>query len=127
MTWFDASFGSDKAGIGTVGYRFYKADGTDSSTRTTTGVVEIAGGAYGVDVAAPADAVGIEWDTGEGTPIYAHESISGTDNALLEELWQLQGLDASNPMTATKTSRTAGSISLSITGDCTTTSTVTRL
>ena len=51
-----------------------------------------------------------------------------TDQATqLDELHKLQGLDASNPMTVTPTSREAGSISQTISGDGSTTSTVTRV
>jgi len=53
----------------------------------------------------------------------------GLDPALvakIEELWQLAGLDSSNPMTVTPTSRTVDSVNLLITGDGTTTTTVTR-
>lgn len=122
--WFDVEFGSDKTGLATVGYRFYKNDGTDSSARTTTGVVEVGGGAYGVSVAIPGDAVGIEWDTGEASPVYAHESLD--EKLRISELWELQGLDSSNPMTVTKTSRIAGDINQTISGDGLNTSTVTR-
>jgi len=44
----------------------------------------------------------------------------------LHELHQLQGLDAANPMTVTPTSRVAGSISQTISGDGETTTTVQR-
>jgi len=44
----------------------------------------------------------------------------------LDELHKLEGLDASNPVTTTPTSRVAGSVSQVITGDGITTSTVTR-
>lgn len=53
----------------------------------------------------------------------------GLDPALvakIEELWQLAGLDSSNPMTVTPTSRTVDAVNLLITGDGTTTTTVTR-
>lgn len=42
------------------------------------------------------------------------------------DLWQLQGLDIGNPLTVTPTSRIAGIISQAITGDGSTTTTVTR-
>lgn len=45
---------------------------------------------------------------------------------LVDELHKIQGLDAANPMTVTTTTRTAGDIDLAITGDGTTTTTVTR-
>lgn len=45
----------------------------------------------------------------------------------LEDLWRLQGLDPTNPMTVTPATRDAGStIHQDITGDATTTTTVTR-
>lgn len=45
---------------------------------------------------------------------------------LVDELHKIQGLDASNPMTVTPTTRDAGSIHLDITGDGETTTTVER-
>ncbi len=42
------------------------------------------------------------------------------------EIWKLLGLDSENPMTVTPTSRTAGDISQTISGDGTTSTTVTR-
>lgn len=44
----------------------------------------------------------------------------------LLELWQLQGLDIANPMTVTPTTRQVDAISLALTGDGVTTTTVTR-
>ena len=73
--WFDVSFGSDKAGLSTVGYRQYNSSGGDAVARTTTGVVEIGNGAYGVEVTPNVATKGIEWDTGEATSLYAHEDI----------------------------------------------------
>ena len=56
--------------------------------------------------------------------------FGSNNNQVLEEkvheLWQLDGLDSSNPMTVTPTSRTTGSISQTISGDGETTTTVTR-
>ena len=74
--WLEASFGPAKAGIATVGYRLYKNDGTDSVARTTTNVVEVGFGTYGVpSVNIPDDAFGVEWDTGGVGPVYAHEGL----------------------------------------------------
>ena len=56
----------------------------------------------------------------------AAEITDQTTDLKAFELWQLQGLDASNPMTVTTSSRTAGDISQSIAGNGTTTSTVQR-
>lgn len=81
--WLDVAFSSTKTGLATVGYRIYKGDGTDAQARTTTGVDEIGHGAYGVELAdatldtlIAAGGVGIEWDTGEGSPQYAMESLA---------------------------------------------------
>jgi hypothetical protein len=46
--------------------------------------------------------------------------------SLVDELHKIQGLDAANPMNVTPISRTAGGITLEITGDGETTTTVTR-
>ncbi len=74
--WFEVDFGSNYASLATVGYRLYQADGSDSVARTTTGVIEIGTGSYGVpSVNVPDNAVGIEWDTGGGSPVYAVEDI----------------------------------------------------
>ena len=54
-------------------------------------------------------------------------AILSTLDTLVDELHKLQGLDASNPMTVTPTSRVAGTISQAITGDGSTVSTVTRV
>jgi hypothetical protein len=75
--WLDVDFGAAHAALGTVGYRLYKSDGSDSVARTTSGVQDISGnGSYGAaNVTVPADAVGIEWDTGAATPVYAIEDL----------------------------------------------------
>ena len=74
--WFEVDFGSAYAGIGTTGFRLYKVDGTDSVARTTSGVVDLGNGGYGVPaVTVPDDAAGIEWDTGGGSPVYAREDV----------------------------------------------------
>ena len=54
--------------------------------------------------------------------------FSTAQETQLRELWQLQGLELSNPMTVTPSARSTqgGEIDLAITGDGVTTSTVTR-
>lgn len=74
--WLDVNFTQDKAGLATIGYRQYNATGGDAVARTTTGVVEIGNGAYGVEIITHVNAVGVQWDTGETTPAYANESLS---------------------------------------------------
>lgn len=56
----------------------------------------------------------------------AHEATLNAVQTLVDELHKLQGLDAANPMTVTKTQRTVGGITIDITGDGITTSTATR-
>lgn len=72
----EVAFGAEYTGLATVGYALKDATGGDVVARTTTGVFEQAGGTYGVVIPTVADTVAtIEWDTGGGTPIYAHESF----------------------------------------------------
>lgn len=74
--YLNASFGSSRTGIGTVGLTLMKNDGTVSVARTTAGVVEEGGGVYGkANIAIPDDAASILWDTGGGTPLYAAEDL----------------------------------------------------
>lgn len=75
--WLEVDFGASSAGLATVGFRLYKADGTDAAARTTAGVVELGAGAYGVPtVSIPDTAKGIQWDTGTATPLYAVEELN---------------------------------------------------
>lgn len=75
MQWLDAAFGSNKAGLASVHFRLYDAEGSSVVARTSAGVQEIGGGAYGALVSVHVSAVGIEWDTGEASAIYAHEAL----------------------------------------------------
>jgi hypothetical protein len=72
---FVALFGSTMTGIGTVGYRQVGAAGATIVARATAGVYEIGGGAYGVEVVPTIGATSLEWDTGGGSPIFAHEDL----------------------------------------------------
>lgn len=97
--------------------------------------IDIATSGSGLSVGAIVDgiwnAVAANYDTsgtmGELLNLAASGGLSPEQIAMLTELWKLAGLDASNPMTVTTTSRTAGDIDLEITGDGVTTTTVTRL
>ena len=73
-------FGPASAGLGTVGYALKNAAGGDAVARTTTGVVDQGNGAYGVEVDLPPDAIAVKWDTGGGSPIYAHEDFIAEQN-----------------------------------------------
>lgn len=75
FTTFVAIFGSSKTGLATVGYRQVGAAGATVVARTTVGVYEIGGGAYGVEVTLNNDTKSLEWDTGEATPKFAHEDL----------------------------------------------------
>lgn len=59
-------------------------------------------------------------------PLKAYTAGLGNVETKLGELYALQGLQAGSPMTVTPTSRTVGSITLAISGDGTTSTTVTR-
>jgi len=76
--YLEVAFGAGYTGLtGTVGYALMSNAGAVVVARTTTGVFEQAGGTYGVIVPTIADTVAtIEWDTGGGTPVYAHEDMS---------------------------------------------------
>lgn len=52
--------------------------------------------------------------------------LSATQDTRLKELYELQGLQSGSPMTVTPTSRSAAAVSQTISGDATTTTTVTR-
>jgi hypothetical protein len=77
--WLEVNFGTAYAGlVGTVGYRLYQADDSDSVARTTASIFEIGTntGCYGVvPPSIPDNAVGIEWDTGGGSPVSATEDL----------------------------------------------------
>lgn len=73
--WLDVDFGAGKDGLATVGYRQFNNSGSDAVARTTTGIEEIGHGAYGADVTIDAAAVGVQWDTGEVTPVRAIENF----------------------------------------------------
>lgn len=76
MSFYAVDFGTLYAGLSTVGYTQKKADGTDAVARTTTGVVALGNGCYGVSVTPNAATVVLKWDTGGSPAVYAHESIS---------------------------------------------------
>ena len=80
MTWYDANFGRNKAGIGTVGYREVNNVGGDAVARTTVGVVDAGDGMYGVDVTLNVATVSIQWDTGEAVAVFAVEAINQLAN-----------------------------------------------
>jgi hypothetical protein len=85
------TFGPAKAGLGTVGYRLYNADGTANGARVATGVTERSPGTYGATISFPDSFVGeVRWDTGEGTPAYASSPVNPSDaestNTLLTRL-----------------------------------------
>lgn len=75
FTTFVASFGSSQTGLATVGYEQVGAAGATVVARTTAGVYEIGGGAYGVEILLDNDTKSLLWDTGAATPIYAVEDL----------------------------------------------------
>lgn len=78
LHYLTAAFGSSKSGLATVGYRLHNADGTASGSRITAGVAHLGSGTYGAQVTVPDSFTGyIRWDTGEATPLYAAEGLTG--------------------------------------------------
>jgi hypothetical protein len=75
MSTFYASFGSSKTGLATVEYAQIGLAGAVVEASTITGVYEVGGGVYGVDVVLNPAALSLLWNTGEGTPIFAHASL----------------------------------------------------
>lgn len=74
----------------------------------------------------PTEAIEYLWIMDNGTyKQYGKISIGGYPNDI-EELYKLQGLKLGSPMTVTPTSRVMDDISLAITGNGETTTTVTR-
>jgi hypothetical protein len=74
------TFGPAKAGLGTVGYRLYNADGSTNGARVATGITERSPGTYGATITFPDSFVGeVRWDTGEGTPAYASSPVNPGD------------------------------------------------
>lgn len=84
-----------------------------------------------VNYTVPVQAQGISTSGGSGpTASEIADSVRtelAPELARLLELAMLHGLDPSNPLTVTPTSRVAGGVSQAISGDGTTTSTVTRV
>lgn len=100
MSWHDASFGSAQTGLVTVGYREIDNTGSTLVARTTVGVVEIGGGGYGVEVALNAATVTLEWDTGGGSPIFAHEDLEIRNDANAALVAALNDLSITDVQTA---------------------------
>jgi hypothetical protein len=101
---------------------------TDQLNFTGNDVQSVASNMRGTDSAATASAlstVSTNVDT-INTNLTTVDGIVDTINTNVDEIHKLQGLDAANPMTVTTTSRTAGTISQTISGDGIATSTVTR-
>lgn len=90
-----ADFGTTSA---TVGYTLKNAAGGDAQARTTTGVTDLLNGMYGVEVDLPPAAVAVKWDTGGGTPIYAHEDLIEAQNNIF-----LRNRNESNSTTGKQT------------------------
>lgn len=72
-----AQFGQSKNALATVGYRLFDGAEVAQGTRITAGVQNLGGGDYGALVTVLNSFEGrITWDTGEGTPQYASQSLS---------------------------------------------------
>ncbi|MHB1001276.1 MAG: hypothetical protein ACYC27_18690 [Armatimonadota bacterium] len=75
---FTAIFGAGYAGLTTVGYTLYNADGSLNRSRTTSGVAETSTpGTYTADIILPLYFSGtITWDTGGADPAEASETYN---------------------------------------------------
>lgn len=72
-----ASFGSGKAGLVTVGYQLFNADGTANGSRITTSIRDLAGGQYGALISYPTAFRGvITWDSGETVNLFASHEVN---------------------------------------------------
>ena len=78
------NFGAAKTGLpvngatNSVGYQLQDNAGTSVGSRVTTGTFALGGGGYAASVTYnPATAAFIRWDTGEATPTYAPDTLSG--------------------------------------------------
>ena len=73
-------FGAGNAGLGTVGYELRNNLGAVAAARTTTGVLDLGNGFYGVEIDLIPAAIAVKWDTGGGTPVFAHEVLVTEQN-----------------------------------------------
>jgi hypothetical protein len=74
--YLDCDFGALFSGLSTVGYELRDAAGQTVIARTTAGVIDLGGGAYGADVAIPVGFVGsIRWTPSVGADIQAVERV----------------------------------------------------
>lgn len=83
------NMGSSQTGlVGTIGITLLNPDGTTKTARTTDGIYEIGGGAYGKQITFDDNWSGIiVWDTGGGTPYYAitEYNLEGMADAIREK------------------------------------------
>jgi|TARA_R110001583_G_scaffold176504_1_gene331193 hypothetical protein len=81
-----ANLGRGKRGLSTVGFTVFNAEGTETTSRSTTGVHEIGTGTglYGAQVSfAAAFSGSIMWDTGDGSSTaYAVEEVNAIDGSV---------------------------------------------
>lgn len=86
--YLQVNFGAGYAGLSTVGYTLYNADGTLYQSRITEGVSERGSGTgvYGVE----SDLVVLEtwtgeirWDTGQAVPVYASTTLTIYPSAVI--------------------------------------------
>lgn len=82
MSFLVVDFGTTKAGLSTVGYELRNNLGAISVARTITGVADMGNGFYGVEVELAAADIAVKWDTGEITPVFAHEDLADYRNEI---------------------------------------------
>lgn len=77
-------FGSAKAGLLGVGYRLFDSSNAAVAARITAGVLNLGRGWFGATITFPDSFVGrVEWDTGEGSPLYLSLFINSLEQRLL--------------------------------------------
>jgi hypothetical protein len=111
----------------------YNPSGNDVSGAITVTVAELGDGRYRVNFTPNADGDWIliifhslYFPEGQDANYRCGNTLVGDDSTMLEELWKWQGLDISNPMTVTPTSRESGTVTATISGDAVTRTVVTR-
>ena len=125
---FFTNVGSPALGL-TPTIDIWESDGMQVVTAAS--MAEIDGGFYKYDFTTYDEEKDYCFRADGGAGLKADDRYKFATNGIdlsvkVDELHKLQGLDAANPMTVTPTSRTAGTISQTISGDGTTTTTVTR-
>ena len=81
------AFGGSRAGLTTVGYAIYEADGSQIGGRVAAGIDDIGDGQYAATVTMPTGFRGrITWDTGEADPITVSVPINPEEGEMVVQI-----------------------------------------